>query len=143
MNFQAHFDRTGSPADIGPDALIGTIFAGDRAHWRPWLDRLAGQVLGFGGDVAIVPARNWLGFDRRGRTFAIVEPGIDHVDVGLDCPGLPPAGRFRSAQGWNATVTHHIRIVAQDDDDELIEWLRDAHEAAGAIGSAGLRWSCD
>jgi hypothetical protein len=143
MNFQAHFDTVRSPTGLGPEQLVDALFAARRAPWRPCFDRLAAQVRDFGGEVDIIPRRTWIGFERGGRIFAIVAPAVDHLDVGLNCPGLPPAGRFRSAQGWNAAVTHRIRIVSQDDDDELIEWLRDAHEAAGPGAASGLRWSCD
>ena len=109
---------------------LDTLFAGGRSSWRSWFDRLAGQVRAFGSEVSVAPGRTYVVLNRASRKFAIVQPAAGHLDVGLKCPGIPPVGRFASAKGWNAMVTHRVRIISDDDDDELVEWLRDAHDAA-------------
>ena len=127
--------RNGAPRP-GSDDALDALFAGSRSPWRPWFDRLSGQMREFGGDVSLAPGRTYVALNRAGRKFAIVQPAAGHLDVGIKCPGVPPVGRFASAKGWNAMVTHRVRILSHDDDDELVEWLRDAHDAAAGRGAS-------
>jgi hypothetical protein len=136
MTFQAYLDTIRTRTGLGPSEFHGLalerLFAGSRSSWRPWFDRLAGQVRGFGSDASIAPGRTYVALNRGWRKFGIVQPAAGHLDVGINCPGVPPVGRFASSKGWNEMVTHRVRIRSQDDDDELVEWLRDAHDSATA-----------
>ena len=116
---------------IGEDALMAQMFAGPRAALRPIHDRLVGIVRGFGGDVELAPKKGYVSV-RRSKQFAILQPStMDRFDLGLNLKGVEPAGRLEPSGSFNAMVSHRVRLGSADEVDEEVErWLRDAYERA-------------
>jgi hypothetical protein len=70
---------------------------------------------------------------RRAKQFALVQPSTaTRVDLGVNLKGVEPAGRLEASGSFNAMVSHRIRLEsAEEVDDEVVGWLRDAWERAG------------
>lgn len=98
---------------------------------RPIYDALMSAVEGFGDDVEVAPKRTYVSL-RRKKQFGIVQPSTaTRVDVGVNLKGVEPAGRLEKSGSFNSMVSHRIRLGgANDVDDELIGWLRQAYEQA-------------
>jgi len=110
------------------DEKIDAIFAGPKAHWRPLVDRLIGELRESGGELTLAPTNNYLSLVSSDRKFAILQPTGDRLDVGIKRKGAPATVRFEAAGSWNSMVTHRARIT--DDtapDAELLDWLKLAH----------------
>ena len=95
---------------------------------RPIYDALAAAALGFGGDVEIVPKQASVSL-RRSKQFALISPATrTRVDVGINLKGEPGGERLRATGGM---CTHTVGVTSADEvDDELLGWLRDAYDRA-------------
>ncbi len=123
--------RTGASSRDGSD-LVAAQYAGEKAHLRPIYDALLDALVAFGGDVDVSPKKAYVSVGRR-RRFAIIQPTtVDRVDVGLLLGGVRAGKRLEPAAGFNASLSHRIRVTSIEDvDDELIGWLRRAYDEAG------------
>ena len=130
---------------LKPDARKGSmgdrvdqLFAGRKTALRPTYDVLAQVISALGSDVVLQPNQTYVNVLRGSRKFALVQPSsAEHLDVGLKLGGVEPDGRLASARGWNAMVTHRVRIVRPGDvDAQLIAWLNRAYDQAGAKQSS-------
>ena len=132
-NLVVHLARGGveTSAESG-DQLLDAIFAGKRGATKPAYDALRQAIVSLGGDVEIAPKKAYVSF-RRKKQFAIAQPStVSRLDVGLNLKGVPPTGRLESAAGFNSMCTHRVRIESADQiDDELLGWVRQAYGAAG------------
>lgn len=53
------------------------------------------------------------------------------VDVGIRLKGREAGERLEASGSFNAMVSHRVRVTAADQvDQELIGWLREAYDAA-------------
>jgi len=113
-------------------ALVDAQFAGAKAAMRPIYDAVLAAVKKFGKDVEVSPKKAYVSL-RRGKQFAIVQPSTaTRVDVGLVLPGVEPGGRLEESGGFNAMMTHRVRVGKPSDvDEELSGWLRQAYDRAG------------
>ncbi|MGH9866650.1 MAG: DUF4287 domain-containing protein [Candidatus Polarisedimenticolia bacterium] len=113
------------------DDLVEAQYAGDKAALRPWYDKLAEAVCGFGPDVELSPKKGYVSV-RRSKQFALVQPSTKtRLDVGINLKGVAPAGRLEASGSFNAMVTHRVRVEKPEAIDvELIGWLRQAYEKA-------------
>jgi hypothetical protein len=69
---------------------------------------------------------------RRKKQFAMLQPGVRWINVGLVLANHLPQGRLEPTQKWNALFTHRVRVAAPVEiDDELESWLGEAYAAAG------------
>lgn len=121
-----HRDRRSGP--VTGDDLIDAQFAGAKSALRPIYDRLATVATSFGDDVEIAPKKTGVSLRRR-KQFALVEaPSANRVRLGLNIRGAAPTDRLREAGGM---CTHRVDVHTADEvDDELIGWMRDAYELA-------------
>jgi hypothetical protein len=109
---------------------IDAQFSGTKAKWRPAYDLLLTRVREFGA-VGTDPTNTYVSLTKNGKKFAIVAVTADRLDVGIKRRGTDAGGRFEAAGDWNSMVTHRVRITGPAQlDDELVEWLRAAYEAA-------------
>lgn len=54
------------------------------------------------------------------------------MDIGLIIKDKETTERFKKAGSWNAMCTHRVRVTDKSEiDSELLEWLKEAYEAAG------------
>ena len=59
----------------------------------------------------------------------ILDVLADRIDLGLNVPGAPGAGRLVVTTGM---CTHKVGLRSTDEvEDELVEWLRQAYNRAG------------
>lgn len=124
--------RDGQPARSADDK-VAAHFSGAKAKWRGVYDRLAEAAAQLGPDVAVAPGATYLSFVKGGRKFAIVQAGRDRLDLGLKLKGVAAGGRLEAAGGWNAMVTHRVRIAdASGIDGEVLSWLAQAYAGAAA-----------
>ena len=121
---------TALKADDSPegDDLVDAIYAGPKAGLRPLHDAAIEVVRAFGGDVELAPKKAYVSL-RRKKQFGTVGPGPGgRLEIGLNLPGLEPAGRLEAATGM---CTHRVRIARRDElDGELVGWLREAYDGA-------------
>lgn len=112
-------------------ALVDAQYGGAKAALRPIYDAILAAVRKFGPDVEASPKKAYVSL-RRGKQFAIVQPSTaTRVDVGLNLPGADPDGRLEASGGFNAMVTHRVRVSAKADvDKELVGWLKKAYAVA-------------
>lgn len=110
--------------------FVDAQYEGKKAPLRPLYDALIAAVTGFGDDVEIAPKRTYVSL-RRKKQFALVQPGAGRVDVGINMKGVEPAGRLEKSGSFNAMCTHRVRVAGADDvNDELLGWLRQAYAQA-------------
>ena len=51
--------------------------------------------------------------------------------MGINLKGIEPTDRLEASGSFNAMVTHRVRVeAAKQVDKELVEWLKQAYEAA-------------
>jgi hypothetical protein len=105
-------------------------FSGAKAKWRVVYESLLTTVEGF-GPVGTAPTNSYLSLLNGRAKFAIVAPTAGRLDVGIKLKDAAPTDRFTAAGSWNSMVTHRVAITdASQLDDELVDWLRRAYEAA-------------
>ncbi len=125
----AHLLAEGTPRPSRDDA-VARLFTQKKAHWRPVYDALAAAI-GALGQVTVLPKNTVVGFATR-HQFAMLAPSTpDRFDVGLKLPGVAASGRLEAAGGWNAMMTHRVRVSDPAEvDDELLGWVRQAYDAS-------------
>ncbi len=106
-------------------------FTGERARWREPFDDLVAKLTSGGSQVSVSATDSYISLLRRGRKFGIVDVTGPRLDVGIKLKGVDPTGRFESADGWNAMVTHRVRVSDPAQlDDEVLSWLKRAYDNA-------------
>lgn len=80
----------------------------------------------FGEDVEIAPKKTSVS-PRRRTQFGLLTPATrTRLDVGLNLSGEPPTPRLREKGGM---CSHVVAVTGLSDiDDELLGWLRRAHD---------------
>lgn len=123
---QLHRSRGDDPATA--DDLVSAQYAGAKGALRPILDAVVDAVKEFGDDVEIAPKKTSVSL-RRSKQFALVEaPSSKRVQLGLNLGETEPAGRLKAASGM---CTHRVDVTSADEvDDELVAWLREAYARA-------------
>lgn len=126
-NLVALSARRGSDAPTG-DALVNSIYAGQKAAVRPLHDAVIAVAKGFGSDVELAPKQAYVSL-RRSKQFATVGPASGgRLEVGLNLKGVEPAGRLEASSGM---CTHRVRLAAPAEfDGEVQAWLREAYDRA-------------
>ncbi len=110
---------------------VGLLFRDARAKWREPYQALLDRVREFGPDVSEDPTDSYISLLRAGRKFAIVQVTSNRMDVGIKHKGRQTTSRFKPAGSWNSMVTHRVQLTDADQiDSELVEWLKQAYEAA-------------
>ncbi len=110
--------------------FVDAQYQGKKAALRPLYDTLIAAVMGFGDDVEAAPKRTYVSL-RRKKQFALVQPGPGRVDVGINLKGVDPDGRLENSGSFNSMCTHRVRVAgAEDVNDELLGWLRQAYDQA-------------
>ena len=117
-------------AGLSVEDKIAAQFSGAKAKWRTTFDELLQQVNGF-GEVSVAPTNTYLSLLKGKKKFAIVAVTVDRLDVGIRLAGEDATERFTLAGSWNAMMTHRVRLSSDLNlDDDLLDWLRRAYEAA-------------
>jgi len=113
------------------DELVATQYSGAKGGLRPIYDALLQQIEGFGSDVEIAPKKAYVSL-RRSKQFGLIQPSTKtRVDVGINLKGTSPTERLEASGSFNSMVSHRVRLTsAEQVDDELIAWLKQAYEAS-------------
>jgi len=129
-NLIAHEKRSSAAMHANPADLISGQYR-SKEQLRPIYDLLREAVMGFGKDVEIAPKKTYVSL-RRAKQFGLIQPSTKtRVDVGIQLKGVSPTDRLEASGGFNAMVSHRVRVAETEDvDDELVAWLRAAYEAA-------------
>jgi hypothetical protein len=111
--------------------LVDAQYSGPKGGLRPIYDAIINSVQKYGGDMEISPKKTYVSL-RRSKQFAIIQASTKtRVDVGINLKGVKPTERLEPSGSFNAMVSHRVRLSdAEDVNDELIKWLKDAYEAA-------------
>lgn len=115
----------------GADELIEGQYA-DRPHLRPILDTILAVVATL-GPVEVQARKGYVTLLTPRRTFASIEATTkSRVDLGLRLPDAPAEGRLEAARSLGqSAMTHRIALFDPADvDDEVVGWLRRAHDAS-------------
>jgi hypothetical protein len=106
-------------------------FAGEKARWRQPFDDLVAKLKAFGPQVSLSPTESYISLLHKAHKFGIVEVTRARLDLGIKLKGVAPTQRFESADGWNAMVTHRLRVTDPAQiDDEALDWLKRAYDEA-------------
>jgi len=108
------------------DAQIDAIYSGKNAALRPLHDKVIATVEAFGSDVELAPKKTYVSL-RRAKQFGMVGPGTGgRLEVCLNLPDAPIAGRMVSGGGM---LARKVLIKTEAElDGELKSWLREAYD---------------
>jgi predicted transport protein len=115
----------------GADDLVENQYA-KKQDLKPIYDQLLAAALAFGPDVEVAPKKNSVSL-RRARQFVLIQPTTKtRVDLGIQLKEQEPEGKLESGEMWNGMCSHRIQLSSPADiDDEVLDWMRQAYEAAG------------
>ncbi len=115
-----------------PEDKVAAHFLGSKSAWRKAYDALETKLRKFGSDVEIAPNRTYINLCRGTKKFGIVQiSSADRIDIGIKLKGVAATERLELSGSWNAMVTHRVRIAdAKEINAEVLEWLKQAYEAA-------------
>lgn len=113
------------------DELIDKQYTGKEAL-KPIYHQLINLVQGFGQDVELAPKNAYVSVKRK-KQFAIIQPSTKtRLDLGLHLKDTEPTGKLEKSGSFNAMCSHRIKLENEADiDQELINWLKKAYDAAG------------
>lgn len=128
-NLIAHQVLNADASDEGT-VQVDAQYAG-KESLRPIYEALHQQIQKFGKDIEFAPKKTYVSV-RRSKQFALIQPSTKtRVDVGIQNKGRAPEGRLEESGSWNAMVSHRVRLGSADEiDDDLIGWLREAYDKA-------------
>lgn len=131
-NLVAHKSK-GSDAGSAenPEDLITFQYKG-KEELRPVYNLLSESLRKFGKDVQFVPKKAYVSVKRK-KQFAIIQPSTKtRVDIGIQLKEYETTDRLIKAGSWNTMVSHRVKVdSAEQVDDQLIDWIREAYERAG------------
>jgi hypothetical protein len=114
-----------------PEKLVDAQYSGAKQALLPIYGAITAGVSELGEDVELSPKKSYVSL-RRSKQFGIVQPSTKtRVDVGIKLMGVEPSDRLEASGSFSGMVTHRVRVTdVADVDAELIEWLKQAYEAA-------------
>ncbi|MFC4640188.1 DUF4287 domain-containing protein [Deinococcus hohokamensis] len=113
------------------DEKVAALFRGKKSGWKVVYEALVEHAHAFGEDVESMPTDSSVSLTRRGKKFAIVQPGVARLDLGFKRPDVAATGRFEAAGTWNSMVTHRLKITDPAQvDAEVLGWLQAAYQHA-------------
>ncbi len=127
---QSDGTRAAEASGATDDDVINEIYSGTKAGLRPIHDRFMNALDDF-GSFEIVPKKGYLSL-RRKKQFAMIGPATNaRVDVGLNMKGVETTERL-TAMPAGSMCNYKVKVTdAQEVDDELIAWSRQAYDGAG------------
>ena len=127
---QSDGSSAAAAAGKGEADVLDDIYSGARAHLRPIHDRIMTAVTGFGA-FEIAPKKGYLSL-RRKKQFAMIGPATNtRVEVGLNMKDVKATDRL-VAMPAGQMCQYKVRISdAAEVDQELLDWIRCAFDAAG------------
>ncbi|HEX4959714.1 MAG TPA: DUF5655 domain-containing protein [Thermoanaerobaculia bacterium] len=110
--------------------VVSELYSGKKAHLRPIHEQLIAEIEKLGA-FETVPKKGYVSL-RRKKQFAMIGPATqDRIEVGLNMKGVPATDRL-VAMPAGGMCQYKVKVTAGDQvDAELLQWLRQAYEAAG------------
>lgn len=126
-NTIVHLSKEAPPEPVD---LVAEQYQG-KEGLRPIYERLVEVVDGFGDDVTRTPKKTSVSVIRK-RQFVLIKPATKtRIDLGLKLKGKPTTDRLESSGPFGSMCTHRVRLAAAEEvDDELIAWMKEAYEMA-------------
>lgn len=123
-------DGASQAAGKAEDDLLDEIYTGPKAGLRPIHDALMARIGGF-GEFEVAPKKGYVSL-RRKKQFAMIGPATNsRVEVGINMKGVPGTDRLLE-QPAGGMCQYKVKLTeAGEVDDELIDWVKTAYEAAG------------
>lgn len=111
--------------------LVGNQYKG-KENLKPIYEKLVKEINKFGKDIEFSPKNAYVSV-RRKKQFAIIQPTTKtRLDLGINIKGKSPEGKLEASGSFNAMVSHRVKIENADEvDNKVIDWLREAYESAG------------
>lgn len=102
-----------------------------KPHFLPVYQRLIEKIQSFGGDVTVAPKKTYVSLVR-GKQFAIIKPStMKRMDIGLNLKGEAVTDRLEKDTIFSGMCSHRVQVTDADDvDDELMAWIKQAYEKA-------------
>ncbi|MFN8443141.1 MAG: DUF5655 domain-containing protein [Caldilineaceae bacterium] len=127
---QSDGQRSAQAAGKSDDAVVDEIYIGAKAALRPIHDALMKHISNF-GEFEIVPKKGYISL-RRKKQFAMIGPATNsRVEVGINAKGLVADDRL-SEQPAGSMCNYKVKLTETSEvNEQLIEWLQQAYEAAG------------
>lgn len=118
-------------AEGGADALVAAQYAGPKESLKPTYDALIEAAQALGKDVEIAPKKTYVSL-RRSKQFALIQPSTrTRVDLGLNFKNEPATERLEKSGGFNAMVSHRVRLEKPEDVDKAVKtWLKKVYAEA-------------
>ncbi len=120
------------PAESEEEA-IAKQYAGAKAKFKPIYDHLIQFAQRLGPDVTLATRKTYVALVRD-KQFAVIVPSTKtRLDLGLKFKDKPFTEQLTPAKNLGSgSITHKVALTALEDADEtILDWLREAYEAAG------------
>jgi hypothetical protein len=112
------------------DDVLAEIYSGPKAELRPIHDAFMAAIGTFGA-FEIAPKKGYVSL-RRKKQFAMIGPGAKtRVDIGINMKGVRGTGRLVELPPGGMCQYKVAVIGANEIDQELLGWIRQAFDAAG------------
>lgn len=110
--------------------LVGNQYKGKESLF-PIYEKLLAAIQQFGEEVQIKPKKTSVSLVRK-KQFALLKPATKtRIDLGLKLKGKDITERLENSGPFGSMCTHRVRITSADDvNEELISWLKEAYEKA-------------
>lgn len=115
--------------NLSSDDVVAALYVGPKAALRPIHDKLMAAINQF-GEFEIAPKKTYVSL-RRKKQFAMIGPATNtRVEVGLNMKGLAATERLLEMPP-NSMCNYKVKVTSADEvDDTLLAWLRQAFESA-------------
>ncbi|MEP2025167.1 MAG: DUF5655 domain-containing protein [Reichenbachiella sp.] len=129
-NFVALKARKSDAASINDQDLLQAQYK-NKEVLKPIYEKLIDEIEKFGSDVTKTPKKDSVSMIRK-KQFALIKPATkNRIDLGIKLKGKPIGSRLEASGPFGSMCTHRVKLSdVSDVDDELIEWLGEAYEAA-------------
>jgi hypothetical protein len=123
-------ERAAKEAGATNDQVLDEIYAGPKAALRLIHERFM-EAVGRFGEFEMAPKKGYISL-RRKKQFAMVGPATNtRVEVGINMKGLPEDERLVEVPAGGMCNFKVKLSSAEEVDDQLIAWVKQAFDAAG------------
>ncbi|MFY9222163.1 MAG: DUF5655 domain-containing protein [Blastocatellia bacterium] len=118
------------PKNSSPTDILNEIYVGTKAGLRPIHEKLMEAINEF-GTFETAPKKGYVSL-RRKKQFAMITPATNtRVEVGINMKALQATDRLVEMPA-NSMCHFKVKLTTVEEvDSELINWIKQAYEAAG------------
>lgn len=129
-NFVAMKARKADAGSHDAEDLLKNQYT-DKEVLIPIYEKLIEEISSFGDDITRAPKKDSVSMIRK-KQFALIKPATKtRIDLGLKLKGKPETDRLGSSGPFGSMCTHRVQLTDVNAvDQELINWLKEAYEAA-------------